>query len=290
MKVARMIVQNSLPKASQVPSSRSAISQLASGLVALSLLVSTGLSSAAAEVSDPLEPVNRAVFSFNDTLDVYLFEPIARGYDYITPQPIQRGVHNFFRNIKSPIYVVSDLVQLKFTQAGIHTGRFVVNTTLGGLGFVDVAKSFGMDHHPEDFGTALGYHGVPEGAYIVIPILGPSNVRDVFGRVVDVFLNPIQYITVVSDDGEPVQIGLTALDAVDQRSRLLDAVDSAKETSLDYYSFVKNSYHQIRQNEIYDNDPPEEDESEEPSAPAAPQAAGANAPAPGGVPPQSTSK
>ena len=234
-------------------------------LVALSLLVFASIRPEVsfAEPSDPLESVNRRVFAFNDFLDIYLLEPVAKGYDYVTPKPIQKGVHNFFRNIKSPVYVVSDLVQFKFSQAGVHTGRFLINTTIGGLGFVDAAQQFGLNHHPEDFGSALGYHGIPEGAYIVLPILGPSNVRDTFGRVIDNFLSPLTYVSSVSDDGEAIQWGTTGVEAVDTRVHLIDAIESAKETSLDYYSFVKNSYHQVRQNVVYDNNPPEDELDEE---------------------------
>ena len=216
-----------------------------------------------AEVSDPIEPVNRGIFWFNDQLDTYILEPVARGYDDYIPRPIRKGIRNFFINIRSPIYVVSDVVQLKFSQAGTHTGRFLINTTIGGLGFVDVASEFGLQHEREDFGVALGYHGVSEGPYIVIPLLGPSNLRDLFGRIVDSFLNPVNYASEVSGDGEEITIGATVIEGIDDRSRLLDAVEAAKDASVDYYSFVKNSYHQHRQNVIYDNNPPEELEEEE---------------------------
>ncbi len=216
------------------------------------------LSPLRAEVSDPIEPVNRGIFWFNDKLDVYLFEPVAQGYDDYVPRPIRNGIRNFFINIRSPIYVVSDVVQLKFSQAGTHTGRFLINSTIGGLGFVDVASEFGLEHEREDFGVALGYHGMPEGPYLVIPLLGPSNLRDLFGRIVDSFLNPINYASEVSDDGEWIMLGATVVEGIDDRSRLLEAVEAAKDASVDYYSFVKNSYHQHRQNVIYDNNPPEE--------------------------------
>jgi len=212
-----------------------------------------------AQVHDPLEGMNRGIFWFNDKLDVFVLEPVARGYDKVLPKPVKDGVHNFFINIRSPIYVVSDIVQLKFGEAGNHTGRFLINSTLGVLGLFDVAKSFGMEHESEDFGVALGYHGVPEGPYLVLPLLGPSNVRDLFGRIVDIFLNPVYYANEVSDSGTEISYGLTAVEAVDDRSNLLEAVESAKEASVDYYSFVKNSFHQHRQNLIYDNDPPEEE-------------------------------
>ncbi len=214
---------------------------------------------AVAQVHDPLEDVNRAIFTFNDTLDVYILEPVASGYEEYVPKPIQHRVHDFFQNLRSPIYVVSDLVQLKFAQAGNHTGRFIINSTIGGLGLVDVAKTFGMPHESEDFGTALGYHGVGEGPYLVLPLLGPSNCRDLFGRIIDYFLNPMNYAGDAFGDGDEIAIGANVVEGVDTRAGLLEAVESAKEASVDYYSFVKNSYHQHRQNLIFDNDPPEED-------------------------------
>ncbi|MFN8389106.1 MAG: VacJ family lipoprotein [Bdellovibrionota bacterium] len=229
------------------------------GFCAIALSIALAPSSVRAETDDPLETINRGIFWFNDTLDVYVVEPIARGYNDYVPDPIQNHINSFFVNIKTPIYVVSDVVQLKFDQAGNHLGRFIINSTLGGLGLVDVAKSFGMKHKTADFGVALGYRGVGEGPYIVIPILGPSNARDLFGRIVDSFINPVNYASSVSDSGTEISWGATAVEGIDDRANLLEAVESAKEASVDYYSFVKNSYHQYRQNVIYDNNPPDEE-------------------------------
>ncbi len=213
-----------------------------------------------AEVSDPLEDVNRGIFWFNDQFDTYLLVPVAKGYKSTVPRVIRKDITNFFRNIKTPIYVVSDVVQLKFDAAGRHIGRFLINTTLGGLGLADPATSFGIRHEDEDFGIALGYHGVGEGAYIVIPILGPSNLRDGLGRIVDSFLNPVFYSSQAFDNNEYVSPSLVAVDGIDTRARLLEGVDAAKDSAVDYYSFVKSTYHQIRQNQIYDGEPPEEEE------------------------------
>lgn len=219
----------------------------------------------AQEVSDPLEPVNRAIFAFNDTVDVYLFEPAARGYDAILPIPAQSGVSNFFDNLNYPIHLVSDLVQFKFSQALIHTERFLINTTVGFVGFVDVAERMNIPKHEEDFGTALGYHGVAEGPYIVLPFLGPSNARDAVGRLVDAFLTPtyaINYFDV--DSAFEITLALRALDAINTRAQLLEAIETGKAGTLDYYSFAKSSYHQHRQALIYDGVPPEdEDDFEE---------------------------
>lgn len=220
------------------------------------------------EVYDPIEPFNRKIFWFNDKVDVYVLEPVAEGYDWLVPNAAQRSVTNFFRNLKFPAFFVSDVVQLKFDQAATHTGRFLINSTIGVVGLFDVAAEFGLEHHYEDFGTALGYHGVPEGPYLVIPFLGPSNVRDAFGRIVDSFLNPVyyvQYMDVSNDTEIALTFGLTALDVINTRADLLEAVRSAKDASLDYYLFLRSAYHQTRQNQIYDDSPPDagEDEFEE---------------------------
>lgn len=216
------------------------------------------------EVSDPLEGWNRGVFWFNDHLDMYLLEPIADGYDYIMPEPVQTGVVNVFDNLAYPKYLVSSVFQLKFEQAAEHTGRFLINSTLGLAGIFDVAKHFGLEKHSEDFGTALGYHGVGPGPYLVLPILGPSNFRDGFGRIVDGFLNPVPWIAAETSDGSDaaaITLGVTALDAVQTRADLDEAIEAAKEASLDYYLFVQSAYYQNRKALINDKQV-EKDESE----------------------------
>ena len=214
----------------------------------------------AQELSDPLESVNRRIFWFNDQVDIYLLEPVAEGYDYVVPNPVQHSVTNFFNNLKFPVFLVSSLVQLKFDQALEHSGRFLLNTTLGIAGLFDVAAEFGLEHHYEDFGVALGYHGVPPGPFIVLPLLGPSNVRDGLGKIVDMFLNPtyhVGYLELSDDEELAIIIGTSALDIVNTRASLLHAIKSGKEASLDYYTFVQSSYYQVRQNHIYDGNPPE---------------------------------
>ena len=204
---------------------------------------------------DPIEPFNRGVFWFNDTLDVYLFEPVARGYDYVAPDSVQRGVTNFFRNLSYPVYLLSDLVQLKFEQAGEHTGRFLINSTVGLVGIFDVATDVGLHYHPEDFGTALAYYGVPSGPYLVLPILGPSNFRDFLGTTVDSFLSPtaaIGYSDMSSDEKFWSIAALNTVSVVNTRASLLEAVESGKEASLDYYLFMQSAYEQYRRGVVED--------------------------------------
>jgi phospholipid-binding lipoprotein MlaA len=224
------------------------------------------LISRAEEISDPLETVNRGIFWFNDTLDVYLFEPVAKGYDFVVPTPVQKGVSNFFSNLKFPAYLVSDLVQFKFEQAGNHTVRFLINSTAGVVGFFDIAEEYGFEPHYEDFGTALGYHGVPAGPYLVLPFLGPSNLRDGTGRIVDAFLSPTVYLSAYGVSDDPalfIPIGLYALDSINTRAELIEAIESGKEASLDFYLFARSAYSQRRESLINDgksNKDPFEDE------------------------------
>lgn len=220
----------------------------------------------AEDIDDPIEPFNRAVFSFNNTLDEYLIEPVAKGYDYVMPDVAQKGVTNFFRNLDTPIYLVSDLLQLKFEQAGTHTGRFLINTTVGVLGFMDIAEDLGLSHHREDIGSAFGNWGMGPGFYLVLPIIGPSSLRDGIGLGFEAFLTPttlVAYSDIPQRNKNLILGGAYSLRIINIRSRLLDPIKSAKEASIDYYSFIKNSYQQDRQGVIYDGMAPEDEEYEE---------------------------
>ena len=211
-------------------------------------------------IPDPIEPVNRKIFWFNNKFDEYIFEPVAEAYHYVMPSTARKGVTNFFRNLQYPVYLVSDLMQLKFGQAGTHTSRFLINTTIGVAGFIDVAKELDLEHHPEDIGSALGYWGIGPGPYLVLPFFGPSNGRDLIGLGGDTALSPLVWGPFVIDDSEWIFLGLNVLDKVNLRARLLEAVKAGKESSMDYYTFVRTTYHQLRQNTIYDNNPPEDEE------------------------------
>jgi phospholipid-binding lipoprotein MlaA len=214
-------------------------------------------------IPDPIEPVNRKIFWFNNKVDEYVLEPVAQGYHGITPKPIRNGITNFFRNLNYPVYLVSDLIQGKFQQAGVHTSRFLINTTIGIAGFIDIANDqFDMEHHPEDIGSALGYWGIGPGPYLILPFLGPSNGRDLIGWGGDNLLYPLNYAPYLIEDGEWIFVGMNVVDKINLRSRLLEAVKAGRESSLDYYTFVRSTYHQLRQNIIYDNNPPEEVEPE----------------------------
>lgn len=227
------------------------------------ILIAKPVSLKAEELWDPLEPLNRKIFWFNDKFDYYIMEPIAEGYEDIMPDSVEECVGNFFSNLKFPVLLVSDVVQLKFGQALTHTRRFLLNSTVGFAGFFDVATAAGIKEHDEDFGTALGYYGIGEGPYLVIPFIGPSNLRDGFGLAVDSFISPLSYINYADVDSDTqwgVTVGTRALQLVDTRAGLLDAIDSAKEASVDFYLFMQAAYHQHRQGLIYDGNAPEEED------------------------------
>ena len=201
---------------------------------------------------DPYERLNKKLFSFNDGLDRYLMAPAARGYDAVTPGPIGRGVTNFFNNLGEPRVVFNDALQGKLGQAVSDTVRFVVNTTLGIGGLFDVANYFGIKRHQEDFGQTLAVWGVKRSSYFVIPVLGPSSVRDGVGELVDFFTYPLLYYP---DAG--VRNGLYVLFLVNRRANLLGATDVLGEAAGDYrYEFMREAYWQNRKHEIYDGDPP----------------------------------
>ncbi len=225
-------------------------------------LILVGSAFAQEEVSDPLEPINRGIFWFNDKFDVHLLEPVARGYHDAMPDRVERGFSNFFDNLATPKYLLSDLIQLKFGQFATHTGRFVVNTILGLGGFIDVADTMGMEKHSEDFGVTLAYYDIPPGPYLVLPFLGPSNLRDAIGRGVDFLLSPqylIGYADMHWDEELAVTSSYTALNAVHTRAELLDAIEAGKEAALDLYLFSQSAYMQYREGLLYDGANPEKD-------------------------------
>lgn len=196
---------------------------------------------------DPWEAMNRGIFWFNDRVDGYLLEPVARGWRWITPEPVRRGVTNFFQNLRFPIVFVNEAVQGKPGAALRTAARFGVNSTLGLAGFLDPAAEFGLEPTSEDFGQTLGVWGVPPGPYLVLPFLGPSTVRDAGGLAVDA-------VTVVYPFFADwlLLIGPRVLEAVNTRARFLEEVEEAKAASLDYYVAVRNAYQQRRRAEVED--------------------------------------
>jgi len=245
---------------------------------------------------DPIEPVNRAVYKFNDALDTVLLKPVAQVYETVLPQFVRTGITNFFENLYDVRNALNDLLQGKIVNAATDVGRIGINTTVGILGFVDVATEVGLEHHKEDFGQTLGWWGLPDGAYLQLPFFGPSNVRDAVGLYVDVKTDPIWYIW---RDHIPTRNSLWALYIVNTRANLLDSTKILQEAALDEYEFQRDAYLQRRRNLVYDGNPPAEKEEEEipdvkvkprsdadePGSPATPGAS-LDEPAPAGQPGQ----
>ena len=195
------------------------------------------------EINDPFEELNRTSFQINETVDSVILKPIAVTYSK-APRPIKHGITNFFRNLKEVDNTVNQLLQGKPKSAANDLGRFVINSTIGLGGLIDVASNMGLERHDEDFGQTLGVWGIPSGPYIMIPMLGPSSTRDLLSRPISSFLGGTFHM-----DDNNVRISLTALDAVETRERLLD-VESL--LSGDKYDFVRDSYSQSREYEIKD--------------------------------------
>ena len=210
-------------------------------LVGLSLL--PAMSQAASE-EDPWESFNRPIFRFNDTVDTYALKPIAQGYRAVTPQFLEDGVHNVFGNIGDVGNLANNLLQGKLHNAGVDTGRLIFNTTFGVLGFFDVAKHMGLRKNDEDFGQTLGVWGLNSGPYLVIPLLGPSTVRDATGRVPDSFLTPYPYM-----DHVPTRNVTRGVQVVDTRANLLQA---ERLVSGDKYIFIRNAYLHSREFKVKD--------------------------------------
>ena len=201
---------------------------------------------------DPLEPMNRAIFEFNEIVDDNVLKPIAKGYKYVTPDPVEVGVANFFSNLGEIGTITNDLLQLKFAQAGRDTMRFFLNSTLGIFGIFDVATPLGLSKNKEDFGQTLGFWGVPDGTYLVLPFLGPSSFRDGPSMIVDYELSPVEQL-----HHEERQV-LQTLDIVDTRARLLRATKILDTAAKDKYIFIRESYLQKRESQVNDGNVKEE--------------------------------
>jgi phospholipid-binding lipoprotein MlaA len=206
-------------------------------LVAALAVFSTSSLQAAEE--DPWEGVNRVVFSFNDKVDTYTLKPLAQGYQKVTPDFIEAGIGNVFSNLGDVVVLTNDLLQGKVRDAGIDTSRILFNTTFGVLGFFDVATRMGLQKNDEDFGQTLGAWGLGSGPYVVLPLLGPSTVRDAAGRVPDSLLQPYPYM-----DHVPTRNVIRATDVVNLRADLLSA---ERMITGDRYIFIRNAYLQNRE-------------------------------------------
>lgn len=202
-------------------------------------------SNAVAKSHDPYENFNRAMYDFNDGIDTYVAAPIANSYKFITPQFVQMGVNNFFTNLKGINVVLNDLLQAKFSQSVVDLGRFTLNTTAGMGGFVDVAKYTGLEQNEEDFDQTLAVWGVPQGAYLVLPLIGPMTMRSAPASAFDAAANPATYAGVASGwVSVPVQFTST----VNARATAEGALKFINEAAMDKYVFTRESFLQWRKN------------------------------------------
>jgi len=200
---------------------------------------------------DPLEGINRGIYKFNDVTDRALFKPVAKAYKAVAPTPVRKGFNNFFNNLGSITTVLNDLLQLKFANAFTDAGRFIINSTFGLAGFIDVAGMDNIPNHKEDFGQTLGHWGVGNGAYLVLPFLGASSVRDTTGLIFDTATtDPVAYTHNIGEVRLHNQI--RAAQFIDRRTELLDAKDFMDNASLDPYAFYRDAYLQRRENLVTD--------------------------------------
>jgi phospholipid-binding lipoprotein MlaA len=204
------------------------------------------------QTNDPLEPTNRVFYAINNGLDTVLLRPLALAYRYAVPQPVRTGVHNVLSNMGSPVQLTNDVLEGKPRRAGDTTMRFLINTTAGVLGIFDVATKWGYPNHDADFGMTLANWGVPEGPFLFLPVLGPTDPRDASGFGVDIALDPFTWLGT-----GPNHPGWTAftwsrygLNAIDSRERVLDALDQIKKTALDPYATFRSLYRQHRHAQI----------------------------------------
>jgi len=201
------------------------------------------------ETNDPLEILNRFIFAFDLTLDVFIFKPAAATYRFLLPVEVRDSVRNVIRNLRSPVVLANDLFQGEMERAETTVMRFLINTTVGVLGILDVADGWGYPHHDEDFGQTLAVHGAGEGAYLVLPIFGPSSIRDGIGLGVDIFLDPLTYVGRIYGV-ENELMARTVVGGVDTRSRNIEAIDDLHRDSIDFYARIRSLYRQTRANDI----------------------------------------
>ena len=230
------------------------IKKLAVPLVAITLLGGCASTTPGDQAGayDPLEGFNRTMFTFNDKADEYVLEPVAKGYRHVLPEDIRNSVQNAVRHLESPLIFANQLLQGDLTGAITVVGRFVINTLVGLGGLVDVAARNGLPYEEEDFGQTLAVWGLGDGPYLVLPLLGPSNLRDLGGTVVDTVSDPVSIAAHNNDIGWQTDVGRTSAGVIDTRARLIEAVDEAKKSSVDYYATVRSFYKQQRDAEIKD--------------------------------------
>ncbi|MDT8321877.1 MAG: VacJ family lipoprotein [Xanthomonadales bacterium] len=229
-------------------------SPLAAALLLAALLLGGCASSQKTELTnpegDPWEPFNRKVHAFNMTVDEAVLRPVARGYDWIMPDAPQRGVRNFFRNLGYPVTFINLLLQGKLEEGMTATGRFLMNSSLGLLGFFDVATKVGIKEFDEDLGQTLAVWGWKDSRYLVVPFLGPFTVRDLLGGSADSYVDPVSYVAREEDNYVPLIV-----DLITRRAELLP-LQPDLDAAADPYLMIRDVHLQGREFDIYDGNPP----------------------------------
>ena len=214
------------------------------------LLVASALGCASPQHPDPFEAQNRGVFGFNETADRWVIRPTSSGWSFVTPEAGRRSLDRFFTNLSFPIRFVASLIQGEVRGAGTELTRFVVNTTVGVAGFFDPAGHWGIEPRDEDFGLAFGRWGIDSGAYLQLPVLGPSSSRDGAGLVFDTALDPVLWVGIL------VVPGLGVLRAINRRALADEDIEDLRAASLDFYVSVRNAYLQNRASRVRREAPP----------------------------------
>jgi phospholipid-binding lipoprotein MlaA len=227
----------------------------------------SGCASTNASKADPFEGMNRATYAFNDVVDENILKPVAKGYQAVTPGFFRAGVSNVFTNVGEVATALNSLLQGKTADAASDAGRFLVNSTLGVLGLFDVATPMGLEKHNEDFGQTLGKWGVSSGPFLMLPLMGPSTIRDVSGRAVDSYAGYSRYVGHI-----PTRNSTFGLEIIDLRANLLGASSTLDTAALDKYQFVRDAYLQRRLRNVYDGSAPQAklDQLEDDLSPPAP--------------------
>ncbi len=202
------------------------------------------------EINDPLESLNRYIFDFNEFLQDIILRPVSQFYNENVPVAFRRGLSNFLDNLSTPVILANDILQGEFQRALQTFGRAFVNTTIGMLGIADVASELGVERHKEDFGQTLAVYGFGEGFYLVLPIFGPSNPRDVIGKfVVDPYLDPLG-LWLDNTNREELDYTLSGIRGLDEYAGIVEELNQVKKTSVDYYAAIRSLYRQKRKTEI----------------------------------------
>ena len=246
------------------------------------------------KTNDPLEPLNRKILDVNMFVDRILLKPVTKVYIAVVPEEARDAVKRALDNMKEPVVAINNVLQAEPRRAGISAGRFVVNTTLGVGGLFDPAKKWGLDRETGDFGQTLFAWGLPDGPYLVVPILGPSNPRDLLGMGADAYIDPFSYLATAKDLDE-IQISRFVVDGIDQRARVMDVLDDLQKNSLDFYAQLRSLSQQHRAAELrhgkaaepgpnFYQDPGESSASPSTGEPPSPPAGGATGATPGASP------